>query len=181
MHLRKPMSLMALLALLTVGPLYGQTEDGTTVNKQVRDGFWIEFGLGYSTFGCEFCSDRSNEVAGEFAIGGSVGEHWLVGFQSSQSTPTQGAGNNSIGVVGLGAHYYPTLTSGFHVRGSGGISYESLGGDPAFGGIGGTFGFGYDTPRSGSFGFTPFTDVILGSIDGTSFNAFRFGVAVSWH
>lgn len=52
---------------------------------------------------------------------------------------------------------------------------------PELGSLGGTFGVGYDTPRSGSFGFSPFADVMLGSVASNTFNAVRFGVTVSWH
>lgn len=178
MYHRKLWPLVALMGLLTVGPLHAQTVDGTPANKQVRDGFWIQFGIGFSTFGCEFCTGRNNEIAGDFAIGGAVGERWLVGFVSSSTTEVGILGDDrTINVGGIGAQYYPTLTSGFYVKGSLGLAS----GTSASNGVGGTVGLGFDTPRSGSFGFSPFADVMFGSLDDSSFNAVRFGVSLAWH
>lgn len=185
MHLRNYVPLVALLALFTVGPLHAQTEGGDPENRQVRDGFWIQFGIGYSTFGCDFCDGRNNEFAGDFAIGGAVGDQWLVGFVANVSLDSEGGGTRTIGVSGLGAQYYPTPTGGFHLRGMFGVSTVEVSSgtfsSSSSGGIGGAFGIGYDTPRSGSFGFSPFADFMLGSVNENSFSAVRFGVAVSWH
>ncbi len=184
MHSRIICSIVAILALLSVTPAHAQTAIDGPDNKQVRDGFWLEIDLGYSSFGCDGCGSRSNELATDVSTGAAVGDKWLIGLKTTQSIHNIGGDFDEriLGVVGLGAHFYPTPASGFHIGGSAGVAYLTRGsGDPRFGNIGGTLGVGYDTPRTGSFGFTPYAGVLLGSIEGDSFNTFQVGVGVSWH
>lgn len=184
MHSRTNWPFVALLALLSATPAQAQTPADGAVNKQVREGFWLEMDVGYAAFGCEGCGPRSNEVGLGFSIGGAVGDKWLIGLLSSGSVSNLGKDSEErdAGVMGLGAHYYPTPFSGFHWRGIVGVSYVSHGsGDPEYGSIGGFLGVGYDTPRTGSFGFTPYAGVVAGSIDGETFNSLQIGVGLSWH
>jgi len=184
MHSRIICSFVAILALMSTAPVQAQTEVDGPENKQVRDGFWLEIGLGYSSFGCDACASRSTELATNFTVGGAVGDQWLIGVKTTQSISAIETefDDRVVGVVGVGAHYYPTPSGGFHLSGSLGVAYVSRGSsDPSFGSVGGTFAVGYDTPRTGSFGFTPFAGVLLGSIDGDSFSSLQVGVGVSWH
>ncbi len=184
MHSRTIWPLVALLALLSATPVQAQTSVDGPVDKQVRDGFWLEMDVGYAAFGCAGCGPRHSEVGLGLSIGGAVGDKWLIGFRSSQSISNLGEDidERGVGVVGLGAHYYPTPFSGFHWRGIVGVSYVSRGsGTEEYGKFGGSLGVGYDTPRTGSFGFTPYASVVAGSIDGETFNSLQIGVGVSWH
>ena len=85
MHSRTNWPFVALLALLGATPVQAQTPADGAVNKQVREGFWLEMDVGYAAFGCEGCGPRSNEVGLGFSIGGAVGDKWLIGLLSSGS------------------------------------------------------------------------------------------------
>jgi hypothetical protein len=48
-------------------------------NPQTRDGFWINFGVGIGSLGCDDCDDRVNGNTGHLRMGGTLSQRLLLG------------------------------------------------------------------------------------------------------
>lgn len=67
-----PIVALALL-ITTTAVAHGQAKSDT------REGFWIGFGLGYGSLGCDGCNDRESGRAGFLKMGGTLNRQWLLG------------------------------------------------------------------------------------------------------
>jgi hypothetical protein len=145
----------------------------------IRRGFWISFGLGYGSAQaqCDQCvaGDRVGSVSGTIRLGGTLGQHWLLGWEGSgwlrnSSTswlPVYGGADQTLGSSSLVALFYPSAASGLFVRAGAGVSFagfsygDCTGDDcsivegPGGTGFGLTAGLGYDLRIGRNTSLTP--------------------------
>ena len=125
-----------------------------------RKGFWMSFGLGYGSAhaACEQCpsGDRVGSVSGAIRLGGTLGPHWLLGWEGSgwlqnNATgwlPEYGGADRTLGNSMVVALFYPRSTSGFFVRGGAGLSYAGF----SYGDCVGDSCYTYDAANGVGFG-----------------------------
>ena len=152
-------------------------------HSQERQGFWIGFGLGYGSANanCGGCgsSDREGSVTGYFKLGGTLSQQVLLGVEGNAWTKEEGGGRVTLGNASLTLTFYPVATSGFFLKGGGGLSYV----DTSFSGEGITVsasktgwgllgGLGYDIRIGRNVSLTPCVNYYYGKVGDVSFADF---------
>src|ERR1700741_2594754 len=88
-------------AFLTAALLLGAAGTLQAQHPQVRDGFWLSFGLGYGSAGisCESCPafDRESGFTSYIRLGGTVNPRLLLGGDLSAWTKTRNGQTSTLG------------------------------------------------------------------------------------
>ncbi len=127
-----------------------------------RQGFWLNAGLGWGSLGvrCSYCGSTTREsaVAGNFALGGTVGHSLLLGVESDGwSKDESGVTLNSWNLSGV-AYYYPVPAGGLFLKGGvgvGGWTASAGGSSDTESGLGFIAGLGYDIPVGKKVSISP--------------------------
>ena len=161
---------------------------GAAQNPQTREGFFIGFGFGYGTLGCEGCGDRESSVAGHLKLGGTVSPTLLVGAESSGwSKEIDGVRITHANLSAI-IQFYPSAASGFFLKG--GLGFSTLEFSASSGGVSGsvsdeglglTAGLGYDIRLGTNFSLSPYLSFAWGDFEGGSANHGQLGLGVTWH
>ena len=154
-------------------------------NPQTRQGFWISFGFGAGSLGCDDCedSDRVNGVNFQVRAGGTLSQRLLIGGEVNGWTKTQDDATLTFTNVGPVLLFYPSANGGLFVKGGLGLANVEveLGSfSVEDNGVGLTLGLGYDARVGRKFALTPYFDIVASSFDGGSFNQVAFGLAFTW-
>jgi len=150
-----------------------------------REGFFIGFGLGLGTLGCDDCDEREAGLSGYLKLGGTVNDRVLLGFESSGWTKEESGVTLSQGNASAVVWFYPTAASGFYLKGGLGLAtldltIEDVGsGDETGAGV--TLGLGFDARVGSNFSLTPYGNLVVGNFDGGSTNVVQVGIGLSWH
>jgi hypothetical protein len=128
--LRVTRGLVVLLAIASPGTAFAGP-------PQTRRGFWWSFGLGCGSahIECDQCApgDREGSFAGWLRLGGTIGDHLLLGWEASgwlkndkgrletSDDLVRTLGNSAVIVV-----FYPRASSGFSMRVGAGLAYAGL-------------------------------------------------------
>jgi hypothetical protein len=167
-----------LLLTLFALPASGQA------NPQTRQGFWIGFGFGAGSLGCEDCGDeRESGVNVNLRMGGTLSQRLLIGGELNGWSKSEGDATLTVGNAGPVVLFYPSANGGFFLKGGLGLSTISLDfGSETFDeqGVGLTLGLGYDARVGRGFALTPYFDILTSSYDGGSFNQVAFGLGFTW-
>ncbi|HEX6314775.1 MAG TPA: outer membrane beta-barrel protein [Gemmatimonadaceae bacterium] len=153
-------------------------------NPQTRQGFFISFGFGAGSLGCDDCDDdRLNGVNFYLRMGGTLSQRLLIGGVVNGWSKTENDATLTVSNVGPVIVFYPSAQGGFFLKGGLGLSNTSL--DlGAFEieeeGVGLTIGIGYDARVGRNFALTPYLDILTSSYDGGSFNQVAFGLGFTW-
>lgn len=170
-------------------------------HPQVRDGFWIGFGLGYgpldpSCTGCGSLDSRSS-FTGHLRLGGTLRPDVLLGGDIVTWTKSANGVDDVGGNVTAAAYFYPKVRSGFFLKGGVGIAFFSTspnnsgaGADGA--GVGFTIGAGYDLRVGRNISLTPVANLLYGSVGDLQVNGgtvqqgwkqtiLEFGLDVTFH
>jgi hypothetical protein len=152
-------------------------------NPQTREGFWISFGLGIGSLGCDDCDDREVGTNGYLRMGGTLSQRLLIGGEVNLWTKSEDGATLTVSNVGPVVTFYPNPMGGFFFRGGIGLSTVEL----ELGsfsvdeeGVGLTLGIGYDARVGRGFALTPYLDLLTSSYDGGSFNQIAFGLGFTW-
>lgn len=177
------------LVVTSVAPLAGQTNQSDR-----RHGFWLSGGAGYGSarMTCSQCEggDRSDGVSGFLALGGTLSQHWLLGFESSAWYKNESGVGVTMGTGTLSARYYPSETGGFFLKGGAGLAtWIGTDGDrrEEHDGFGLLAGLGFDVPVGRSVSLTPtvsYSGGWLGTvdgIDGVQQNVLQLALAITAH
>lgn len=158
-------------------------------DRQERRGFWIGFGLGGGSFGCEDCEGREGGFSGHFKLGGTPSRKLLVGGESNFWVKEENDATLSMTNVSAVVYFYPSETGGFHLKGGLGLSVLSLdvdlgGGttlstDDTGGGL--LLGLGYDARLGRNFSLVPFLNFLGGTFEGGTANFWQVGAGLTWH
>lgn len=169
-------ALAGVLALAAPGTASAQ-------HPQVREGFWIGFGLGYGSFGVSDCDDcgREGSVTGFLKLGGKLSERWLLGFESNTWVDQEAGITVSMGTATATAYYYPKPEGGLHLKGGLGLGHldvEDFGDET---GLGLLIGVGHDFRVGRNISIVPGLSWYLGDFEGGSINVFQVGAGVTFH
>jgi hypothetical protein len=153
-------------------------------NPQTRQGFWIAFGLGAGSLGCDDCGDeRETGTNINLRMGGTLSQRLILGGEVNIWTKTEGDVSLSTGHIGPVILFYPSATGGFFLKGGLGLANTSF----ELGsltieeqGMGITLGLGYDARVGRNFALTPYFDILSSSYDGGSLNQVAFGLGFTW-
>ena len=181
---------VVLLALttLTLGAttLSAQGTDSGSGKPQTRDGFWIGFGLGAGSLGCDGCGGaRESAFSGNFKLGGTINPHFLLGAETNGWYKSEGGATVSYGNLSAVGYYYPSATSGFYLKGGLGwarvtLDAGGLGSDSDMGG-GAVLGLGYDARVRRNFSLTPYVNFMGGRFANSTANVVQYGLGFTWH
>jgi hypothetical protein len=188
MFTRNRVALLILTALsLSVTTLDAQgIADSGSGKPQTREGFWIGFGLGAGSLGCDECSgERETAFSGNFKLGGTINPHFLLGAETNGWYKSENGVTIQYGNLSAVAYYYPSVTSGFYLKGGLGLASLSLDidefGSDSETGTGAVLGLGYDARVGRNFSLTPYVKFMGGSFDGGSANVVQYGLGFTWH
>ena len=153
-------------------------------NPQTREGFWISFGVGYGSLGCDDCNDERRSGANAYLrMGGTLSQRLLIGGELNGWSKSEGNATLTISNFGPVLLFYPNANGGFFLKGGIGIASTSL----DLGtieieetGAGLTLGLGYDARVGRKFALTPYFDILTSSYDGGSFNQLAFRLGFTW-
>ena len=154
---------------------------------QTREGFWIGFGLGGGSFGCDECGDedRLTGAAAYFKLGGTVNQNVLLGAEINGWAKSEDGATLSLSNVNAVIYLYPSKTGGFHFKGGIGLAtvrFEIGDVEADETGGGAVLGIGYDARVGKNFSLTPFLNVTAGRFDnGYKANTVQVGLGASWH
>ena len=183
-----------------------QASRAAAQHPQIREGFWINFGVGYGSAHekCNGCSDTTvSGVTGFLRLGGTVSPHLLIGgeiqglshgYAAVDSFPSA---KEIIGSVTASLYYYPKPASGFFLKAGLGFSdyrFTVNGSSGTVTGLGGGMivGLGYDIRVGRNVSLTPTGDLWYGSVGdlksgstqvGTGWKqaVVSFGLGVTFH
>jgi hypothetical protein len=155
-------------------------------NPQTREGFWISFGLGVGSLGCDDCNAEDERETGGYGylrLGGTLSQRLLIGGEANGWSKSENDVTLTVSTVGPVLLFYPGANSGFFLKGGlglanielelGNLSIEETG-------VGLTLGLGWDARVGRNFALTPFFDIVSSSYDGGSLNTVSFGLGFTW-
>jgi hypothetical protein len=177
------MRLLALVLALTASSSLPLAAQG---NPQTRQGFFISFGFGAGSLGCNDCEnneDRVNGVNFFLRAGGTLSQRLLIGGEVNSWVKSENDATLTLTNVGPVLQFYPSAQGGFFLKGGLGLaSIELELGALSFDneGVGLTLGLGYDARVGRNFALTPYFDIVNSSFDGASFNQIAFGLGFTW-
>lgn len=165
----------AVLLVAAPAPLAAQEEEPGL--RQHRAGFWLSGGLGLGVN-----EDRDFGGAGYFRLGGTLGDHWALGFDAVAYTrdaevrtdppvAADGTLTRSNGTAAL--YFFPSLESGFFLKGGVGVAVaraevetQGVTISDENSGVGLTAGAGWDLQLGdGNLYLTPNVDVMVGEFE----------------
>ena len=186
--------------------LLGLATAAPAQHPQVRDGFWVGFGVGFGEAGvsCNSCVSASDGsgVSIYFKIGGTLSHKVLLGGEinalstsSSLGIPSSGNPETVLGNLSAAVYYYPAVSAGFFLKGGAGFSsITESGGALTLDGTGWGLlaGVGYDLRVGRNVSLTPVMNFYFGDpgnltsgnatvITGTSQRVFDIGLGVTFH
>ena len=98
-----PVSRVGLCMLLLLGvPALGRAQESSA-----RNGFWMNEGAGWGTYGCPGCDARMDGVAGSASLGGTVRPDLLLGVSAKGWAGTSEGGGEGLLTLTPMARYYP--------------------------------------------------------------------------
>jgi len=167
-------------------------------HPQVRQGFWIAFGLGYGSadLTCDGCNfDREGGGVGHIRLGGTLSPKVLLGGDVTGWTKDKDGVTFTAGNVSMVVLYYPMAEGGLFVKGGAGFSsiiIEAAGQQADGASFGLSGGLGYDIRVGRNISITPLLDFLyVGSQDlqyqsqtvfpGLSGNILSLSVGVTFH
>jgi hypothetical protein len=158
---------------------------GAQGNPQTREGFFISFGFGAGSLGCDDCNDedRLTGVNAYLRLGGTLSQRLLIGGEINGWTKTENDVTLSVNNVGPVLLFYPSANGGLYLKGGLGLASASLDlGNLEFedSGVGITLGLGWDARVGRNFALTPYFDILSSSFDDFSVNQVAFGLGFTW-
>lgn len=150
-----------------------------------RDGMWVSVGLGGGSLACDRCGPRLSGLAGQLAVGGTVGGRWLIGVGTNGWTKSTAGATLTMNSLTAQARYYPTADARLFFLGGLGVGSLRLGlaqyGSPDATGASALLGLGYDIRLSHSTSLTAFWNAVAGSFDGSGANFGQLGLGLTHH
>jgi hypothetical protein len=170
-------ALALLLSALVSAPAAAQS------HPQTREGFWLSFGLGFGSLGCDECDERQGGTNGYLRMGGTLSQKLLIGGEVNAWTKSEDGATLTVSNFGPVLYFYPNPSGGLFFKGGLGLATISidLGAfDVDENGVGLTLGMGFDARVGRNFALTPYFDILTSSYDGGSLNQVAFGLGFTW-
>lgn len=176
-RLLRAIAVAALLPLVFHLPAEGQ-------RPQTREGFWLAFGGGWATLGCEDCDERLEGAAGALILGGTLNPKWQLGGGVHAWAKEESGVNFTVGLVAALARFYPSERNGFYLQGGAGVAAIDI----TVGNVQGTergwglqVGAGYDIRVSRNLSLTPFWNRVMTWYDDGDLDFSQVGLALTIH
>ncbi len=160
-------------------------------NPQTRQGFFINFGFGAGSLGCDDCDDgeddsddRLNGINFQLRAGGTLSQRLLIGGEINGFTKSENDVTLTVTQIGPIVQFYPSAQGGFFLKGGLGLSTIEVDvGSFNFEeeGFGLTLGLGFDARVGRNFALTPYFDIQSSSYSGNvSLNHVAIGLGFTW-
>lgn len=193
----RSLTCMVLAAGLAAGPLSAQ--DSTATNPNLRQGFWIGFGLGGGSIGveCDICSnDRTGGFSGNLKLGGTLSQSFLLGGETNGWLHSETGLDEQMAFASIVGVWYPSKTGPFYLKiGLGGMSYVADDGANELKATApsGSFGLGYDFRVTSNMSVTLWLNSLASSpvdlefngvkisTDNITLNLVQIGAGLTWH
>lgn len=179
MSVKKVVQFFAVVASLAVS-----VGSANAQNAHVRDGFWINGGLGYGSLGCEGCGSREGSISGDLSLGGTISPRFLIGAGSAAWSKSEQGATLTVGTLDARVRFYPSATGGFFI--TGGVGFGSVRGQvggfsATETGVGTILGLGWDIRVAKNTSITPYWNGFAMKNDNTDANVGQAGIAVTLH
>ena len=159
---------------------------------RTREGFWAAFGLGYgaNSMSCGASCSVNPDVKGGSAtaslkLGGTPSSRLRLGGEINVWIKDLSGGvTESVGNVSGAAYFYPSLRSGFFMKGGVGVAsveFSQGNSNASQGGVGFLAGLGYDLPVSRKVSLTPVTNFYFGHEGNLQHAIIDFGLSVQYN
>lgn len=175
----RPLGLALALITSTSLPLAAQS------NPQTRQGFFINFGFGAASLGCDDCDDedRLNGINFQVRAGGTLSQRLLIGGEINGFSKSENDATLTVTHFGPILQFYPSAQGGFFLKG--GLGLANIEVDLGTfsveqNGFGLTLGLGYDARVGKNFALTPYFDILASNYDGGSLNQVAIGLGFTW-
>ena len=96
-------------------------------NPQTREGFWISFGVGFGSLGCDDCDERQGGTNGYLRMGGTLSQKLLIGGEVNAWTKSEDGASLTVSNFGPVLYFYPSPAGGFFLKGGLGLSMGAFG------------------------------------------------------
>jgi hypothetical protein len=153
-------------------------------NPQTREGFFIGFGIGGGSLGCDGCDGRQSGAAGYLKLGGALRPNILLAGEWSAWTKEEDDARLTHGVLAAIVQFYPAAQNGFFLKAGVGVSRltaSAAGLSASDDTFGVTAGLGYDIRLGTNFSLSPYASFGWGDQEIASFNQVQLGLGVTWH
>jgi hypothetical protein len=176
--------LAACAALLTWVPALVEAQG----RPQTREGFFVGFGLGAGSLGCEDCGERETGGAGYIKLGGTLSPQILLGAESNAWTKDIDGVRLTHAIVAAIVQFYPSATAGFFLNG--GVGLARIEASASSGGFSGSVsedalgllaGLGYDIRLGSNFSLSPSLSFALGNFEDGSTNHATLALGATFH
>jgi hypothetical protein len=162
-------------------PQQQQKEGG----KHSRQGFWFNVGLGYGSFGCRDCNDRTGSVSGGLALGGAVSQKVLLGVGTNGWSKSEDGATLTVSTLAAVIRFYPSATGGFFLLGGLGVGavrgeISGLGSETQTG-LGALVGLGWDIRVGRNVSLTPFWNGFAADTEDVDANVGQIGLGLTVH
>lgn len=167
------------LALATLTPTLATAQKAHT-----RSGFWLNFGLGVASYGCEGCDGRESGGAGSLSLGATLSQHVNVGVGVNVWAKEVSGVDLVASTVTAMLRYYPSARGGFFLTGGVGQGSEraSVGGASLTeSGLGVLLGLGVDIRIARNLSLTPFWYGNAMNLDSGNSNFGQLGLGLTVH
>ena len=93
-------------------------------NAQTRQGFFISFGFGAASLGCDDCDDedRLNGVNFQLRAGGTLSQRLLIGGEVNGFSKSENDATLTVTHIGPVLQFYPSAQGGFFLKGGLGLA-----------------------------------------------------------
>lgn len=159
-----------------------------------RRGFWFSAGLGVGLGDCDTCVKRETGPTGGLSLGGSIGDHVLLGVGTAgwaKYLPDEEV-TVSGGILDFRVRVYPVASSGFFLTGGLGVGGIAERADFSAGpgvaavtysetGAGALFGIGWDLRVGRNVSLTPFYNGFAVSTETFTGSVAQFGLGITIH
>lgn len=173
-------AVLALAGYLTIG-----AGDAGAQRAQTRQGFWFNAGLGVGSLGCDGCSDRTNALSGNLALGGTISPRFLLGVGTTGWTKSEDGATLTVGTLDARVRFYPSATGGFFLTGGVGVGTVRASisgfGSASETGLGGLLGLGYDFRVGDNLSVTPYWNGFAVSSSDADANVGQIGIGITAH
>jgi hypothetical protein len=167
------------LALATLTPARA-----TAQNPHTRSGFWLNFGLGAASYGCDGCGSRESGGAGSLSLGGTLSQHVNLGVGVNVWAKEVNGLDLVASTITAMIRFYPSATGGFYLTGGLGQGREQVsdgGTSLSESGLGLMLGLGIDIRIGRNLSLTPFWYGNAMSLDSGDSNFGQLGLGLTVH
>lgn len=156
----------------------------TPAPGRTRYGTWFSGGLGMGSMGCRTCNGRTTGLTGDFAIGGTLGQMFLIGGGITGWTHSANGLTRTVGLADVVMRLYTSEHGNlfFLLGGGAGMVSRAISGTGPSGseiGAGIYFGMGYDIRMGKKLSLTPYWQIFGSKTENLDVNVGQIGLSIT--